>query len=213
MLVSFFSRAAAGLLLVIAAVGVPRDASSHPDLKVAGVSLLMTSGEAMSALREHGVAVQTTIKTSCLADYLAGHRSIVPISGSRDGHCVEMFQARYAGGSLLLFFTEDVPKRPGISVVTSIALNFPTDNSVAERLAADAGPPSRTDGNQPWTLALWCLGFRCTDADWEHPGMYRGPTLFVHRGAGLTLEDDGAGNRRNDAVNRILAAHNVRRVP
>ena len=186
--------------------------TSVPSLHVAGLALLMTSGEAVQALRKQKASVQTVIKSGCVSDYLAMHRSEVPMS-DRDGHCVESIQATYGGGSLLLHFTEDVPRRPGVSVLTTIALNYPTDDAVLSRVVADVGPPSLTDGKQPWTVAMWCFGFTCTDMDKTLENRYAGPVLLVHQGGGLTLNDTGDANRRQDQSDRLLESHGVRRVP
>jgi hypothetical protein len=181
-------------------------------LHLAGVSLMMTSGEAIQALRTQHVSVKALIKSACVSDYLAMHRSEVPMS-DRGGHCVESLQAVYPGGSLLLYFTKDMPRRPGVSVITIIALNYPTDHAAVGRMIADAGPPSLTDGQQPWTVAMWCFGFTCTDMNKTLKNRYAGPMLVVHQGAGLTLDDTGAGNHRQDEADRVLASHGVRRVP
>lgn len=181
-------------------------------LHIAGVSLMMTSGEALKALRTQHIPVKAFIKSACVSDYLAMHRSEVPMS-DRSGHCVESLQAEYAGGSLLLSFTEDMPRRPGVSVLTSIALNYPTHDAVVKRVVADAGLPSVTDGEQPWTIAMWCFGFACTDMNKTLGSRTAGPMLFVHQGAGLTLDDTSQANRRQDEADRVLAGRGVRRVP
>jgi len=206
------SFAVALAIITTMSPGVAAPVTVAAAIHVAGLSLLTTSDEAVEALRLRHLPIKALIKSGCVSDYLAMHRDEVPMS-DRDGHCVESIQAAYAGGSLLLFFTEDMPRRPRVSVLTTIALNYPTDDSVMSRVIADAGPPTLTDGERPWTIAMWCFGFACTNMDRALQDRFAGPMLLVHQGAGFTLEDAGAANRRQAAMDRILASHGVRRMP
>jgi hypothetical protein len=208
------ARCGIRLLWLLAALSLTAiaGASTSAPTHVAGLSLMMTSGEVVRTLRAQRVPVKALITSACVSDDLAMHRSEVPMSDDR-GHCVEGLHAAYAGGSLLLSFTEDVPRRPGVSVLTTIALADPRDDAAVQRVIAAAGPPSLTDGKRPWTIAMWCFGFTCTDMNETLADPHAGPWLLIHRGAGLTLADDGAANRRERAADRVLASHGVRRVP
>ena len=165
----------------------------------------MTPDQVRSALHARRVRGHTNTKP-CVQDYLAQHKRVVPISGP--GHCVQEIDAKYAGGWLLVFFTEDLPEHPGVSTVTTIALNYPTDSSAVEGVVRKAGAPSLTDGETPWTVAMWCFDLPCTDMNATLHEPNRGRTLLVDRAAGLTL-DLGAGRARDAAATRILRAHGV----
>ncbi|MGC8486130.1 MAG: hypothetical protein ACP5O6_10960 [Candidatus Baltobacteraceae bacterium] len=144
----------------------------------------------------------------CLADLLAEHRKVVTTMG-RGGHCVAEIDTSYAGGSLLLFFNEGLPHRPGISVLTSIALNYPTSPNAVSAVIHQAGSPTITDGKKPWVVAMWCFGFTCHDMNKVLRDPKRGPILLVHQGGGFTLEDGGAENRYESLLNAALAKHGI----
>jgi hypothetical protein len=173
---------------------------------IAGIRPGMTTGSVLALLKAQHIAA-TTIFEPCLSDYLAPHKSIVGISGP--SHCPESIQASFAGGTLLVFLTEDVPQRPGVAIVIEVALNFPSDEAM-NAIIHNAGPPTLTDGQAPWTLAMWCFGFVCHDMDRVLATNPPGQMLFIHRGAGLTLGDSHSGKIRSDYTNRVLAAHGVR---
>ena len=97
--------------------------------------------------------------------------------------------AHYAGGDLLLFFDEALPEHPGTSVLSTIALNYPTENGAISRIVNEAGPPNFTDGKKPWIVALWCFGFVCRDMDGALGNHDSGPVLLVHEDSGITLEE------------------------
>ncbi len=87
---------------------------------------------------------------------------------------------------------EDVPRRPGVSIVTSIALDYPKGPNWMADIVRDAGPPSLTNGKRPWTVALWCFGFKCSNMERTVRDYKSPPTLLVDRQSGFTLNDAGA---------------------
>lgn len=174
---------------------------------VATLRLGMAATQVLQALRRAGETAQIT-QQRCLADLLAQHQGVVYTNGP--GHCIRMISTRYAGGNLLLFFFEALPNRPGVSVLTSIALNYPTAPEAIAAVTNNLGAPTLTDGKTPWTVAMWCFGFACRDMDATLRDPKRGPMLLVHQGAGLTLEDGGAQTRYQRALDAALAQHGVR---
>jgi len=143
---------------------------------------------------------------------LAKHRSVVPLE-DRSGRCIEQISWRYAGGDLLVFFVEDVPKNPGVSIVSTIALNYPTDISAMDRIIRQAGQPSVTDGLTPWTVAMWCFGFTCSDMGRVLRDIDSPTTLLVHRGAGFTLENSHVAHEREREIEHDLTERGVRAEP
>lgn len=111
--------------------------------------------------------------------------------------------------SVVIFF-EALPAHPGASVLTSIALNYPTAPDAIGAVTGNLGAPTVTDGKVPWTVAMWCFGFSCRDMDATLRNPNRGPMLLVHQNAGLTLEDGGAQTRYQRELDAALAKHGVR---
>jgi hypothetical protein len=201
-----------GASLIVAGLLLTSHASmvrSGEVLGIAGVRPGMTAGSVLGVLKAQNIAAKTMFKP-CLSDYLALHKSIVGISGP--GHCAESVQASFVGGTLLVGLTEDVPMRPGVAVVVDVALNSPSDEGM-NSIIHNAGPPTLTDGQDPWTLAMWCFGFVCHDMNRVLATNPPGQTLFVHRGVGLTLTDIHSGQMRDAYINRVLLAHGVRLTP
>ncbi len=128
---------------------------------------------------------------------------------SGTGHCVQLISTKYGGGDLLIFLTEDLPRHPGTSIVSTIALNYPTDWRVVESVMREAGKPTVVDGSHPWVVAMWCFETRCTDMTQGVGNRSSGPALLVHRGAGLTLTDSRAAAMREDVLNHELETHHV----
>lgn len=118
-------------------------------------------------------------------------------------------QHELCGRQLVAVFYEDLPRRPGISVLTSIALNYPTAPDAVAAVINQAGSPTVTDGKKPWVVAMWCFGFACHDMNEVLRDPKRGPTLLVHQGAGFTLEDGGAQARYESVLNAALAKHGI----
>ena len=176
-------------------------ARSAPD--VAGIRLGMTSSAVLETLSSEHMSAKVLFQP-CLADYLAQHAKTVSIGGM--GHCPMQISAQYDGGTLLVFLTEDVPSRPGTAIVTEIALNYPTDDAATTALMKAAGAPSLTDGNRPWTVAMWCFDFVCRDMNRVMADSPAGRTLLVHRGAGFTLADIHAGQIRCQGRRRSARA-------
>jgi hypothetical protein len=195
----------AGLLLT----SRPSAANSGEVPAIAGVRPGMTADSVLRVLKAQHIAAETSFKP-CLSDYLALHKSIVGMNGP--GHCPDSVDASFAEGTLIVFLTEDVPRRPGVSIVTRVALNSPSDGMM-NNIIHNAGPPTLTDGRNPWTLAMWCFGFVCHDMNRVLATNPPGQTLFVHRGIGLTLSDDPSYHLRNAYINRVLTSHGVRLTP
>ena len=123
---------------------------------------------------------------------------------NRGGHCVEQISWRQFG--VLAFFTEDVPRRPGVSVVTIIGANDEKDTADVMR---EVGPPSLTDGRRPWIVALWCFGFTCRNMERTVENSKSPPTLLIHQGSGFTLNDAIARSEREDTIGRVVHAHGI----
>jgi hypothetical protein len=87
-------------------------ASAREAPAIAGVRLGMTSESVLAVLRAKQIAVRIMYQP-CLREYLAMHTKVVGFNGP-GGHCLQMIQAKYGGGTYLIFFTEDVPHRPGV---------------------------------------------------------------------------------------------------
>lgn len=170
---------------------------------VDGLRLGATSTEVLLVLHAQGQRPHI-FPRPCLRELLAEHKRIVS-TNSAPGRCVAQIFARYAKGDLLLFFDEALPKHPGISVLTSIALNYPTGADAISRVVNEAGPPNLTDGKNPWVVAMWCFGFVCRDMDSALRNRSSGPVLLVHKGSGLTLEE----TRYRHALDAALARYGV----
>ena len=187
-----------GVAFIILTAGLP---------VIAGLHLGMTADEVMSTLRAHGGDPDIAPKP-CLADLLA-QRSRTVTTIARYGSCVGSISERYAGGDLLLWFSEALPSRPGTSVLTEIALNYPSDQRVLSDVARRAGKPSLTDGSNPWTVAMWCYGFRCTDMDSVILDPHSGPFLSIHVGCCLVVTDTEARTKYGSALADALASRGV----
>lgn len=197
------------IMLIFAAMLVTPSVvrAAHRIPSVEGVTLGMTSQDVLKRLRERRIQA-TVIARPCLSEYLSAHRKAVPIE-DRSGHCIEHIAAQHAGGDLFIFFAEDVPRRPGVSTVMTLALNYPKDPKWLADIVHDVGPPSLTDGKRPWTVALWCFDFTCTNME-RTVGDYKSqPTLLVNRQSGFTLNDAGAINDREQTIRRELHAHGI----
>ncbi len=166
----------------------------------------MTSNAAIATLKSEGVAVTHTFFKQCFRDELA--RAAGRASPTGPGRCVQSVDARYAGGDLSIWFVEDLPKKPGSSVVTTIAVNAATDLAAFASILKRAGRPSLTDGKTPWFVAMWCFDFVCTDMNESLANPSSGPMLFVNRhdAPGLTLEDARIGTSRVPDFRRPLAS-------
>jgi hypothetical protein len=105
----------------------------------------------------------------------------------------------------LIWFVEGLPKQPGSSVATTISVNYPTDAAAVESLVQRAGPPSLTDGNDPWVIAMWCFDFVCTEMNHVLADPSSGATLLVHRYSGFTLQDARIKTSRVPDFRRPLA--------
>jgi hypothetical protein len=176
-------------------------ARTVPD--VAGVRLGRTSNAVIATLKSEGSAVTRTFFTPCLRDDLA--RAAGKASATGPGRCVQSLNARFAGGDLLIWFVEGLPKQPGSSVATTISVNYPTDAAAVESLVQRAGPPSLTDGNDPWVIAMWCFDFVCTEMNHVLADPSSGATLLVHRYSGFTLQDARIRTSRVPDFRRPLA--------
>jgi hypothetical protein len=163
----------------------------------------MTSQDVLQTLSASQQSPTVWMKSPCLSEYLAQHKKLVSLGGP--GSCVQAIKARYAGGDLLVFFTEDIPSRPGVSIATTIALNYPTDNSAVAAVTQAAGAPTLTDG----AVAMWCFDFPCKDMNRVLADPNSGQTLLVHRGAGLTLNDARMHTEREVAAHKVLEAQGV----
>jgi len=176
-------------------------ASSPPVID--GLRLGATSAEVLAELHAQGEKLRI-FPRPCLRELLAEHKKIVS-TNSAPGHCMAQIFARYAGGDLLLLFDEALPERPGTSVLTTIALNYPTENDAMSRVVKEAGPPNLTDGKKPWIVAMWCFGFVCRDMNSALGNRNSGPVLLVHKGSGLTLEE----TRYEHALYAALARYGI----
>lgn len=188
---------------MVVAPSVARAAATIPSVN--GIALGMTSQNVMHRLRDRGVRA-TVIARRCLADYLSAHRKVMSIE-DRSGHCVEQIWWRDSGEYQLVLF-EDLPRRPGVSIVTSISLNYPEDPKRITDVVRDAGLPSLTDGKRPWTAALWCFGFKCNDMVRTVNNQKSPPILLVRKG-GFTFDDARAATERKETIRRELHVHGV----
>lgn len=187
----------------------PVVASANGAPSVAGLRLGMTAEEVVHALGHAGISPSRVQKKACVNELLALHRSVVGME--EPGSCMQDIFAPYESGDLLVFFSEDLPARPGVAVVTTLSLNYVAEPAI-QAVMAQAGPPSVTDRSSDWIVAIWCFGFTCTSMDhWDKPTL--GPMLLVHRGSGLTLVDPKAQAQSSKAVSDILAAHGVTQRP
>lgn len=150
---------------------------------VMGLRPGMTGAQALAIMRAQRLEPRAWYRP-CLHDYLAQHRKVVSAGGP--GRCLQSLTARYAGGDIMVFLSEDLPSHPGRSRVEIVALNYVADSAMSE-VMRQAGAPTITDGKHPWTVAMWCFGFKCTSMDLSSRA---GAWLLVHRGSGLTLEDN-----------------------
>ena len=187
-----------GIAFIILTAGLP---------VIAGLHLGMTADDAMSTLRAHGGDPDIAPKP-CLVDLLA-QRSKVVSTIARYGSCVGSISVRYAGGDLLLWFDEALPAHPGTSVLTEIALNYPSDQRVLSDVARRAGKPSLTRGGNPWTVAMWCYGFTCTDMDNVILDPHSGPILSIHAGCCLVVTNAEARTQYGSALSDALASRGV----
>jgi len=178
--------------------------------RVDGVTIGMAAKDVVRRLKAERIHA-TVIARPCLSDYLSAHRRVLPIE-DRAGHCTAQISWRYAGGDLLAQFTEDVPRRPGVSITTDMALDYPKDPNWVTVILREAGPPSATDGKRPWSSALWCLGFVC---DMKHTMSDPNSSLWlsVDRCCGFNLDDAVAATRREAAIRKQLHAHGIVLVP
>lgn len=178
--------------------------------RVDGVTIGMAAKDVVRRLKAERIHA-TVIARPCLSDYLSAHRRVLPIE-DRAGHCTAQISWRYAGGDLLAQFTEDVPRRPGVSITTDMALDYPKDPNWVTVILREAGPPSATDGKRPWSSALWCLGFVC---DMKHTVSDPNSSLWlsVDRCCGFNLDDAVAATRREAAIRKQLHAHGIVLVP
>ena len=175
-------------------------ADARPTPTIEGLALGMTADEAEMVLRAQHIASRVTPRP-CLSDYLAMQRSTVPPAGP--GRCTQSMFAQTEAGSLLVFFNEALPDRPGVSVVTTIAVNSASDTMMAD-VAKQAGAPTLTDG----PVLIWCFDYACKSGDdWDEP--YAGRQLLEHQGSGLTLADPRAERLYEQSLGEQLKAHGV----
>ncbi len=201
-------KIAGALLVFVWELGLqPCCAFARTAPTVDGVHLGMTSKDVVQALTASKQPPRVRLKYPCLAEYIAQNRNAKSLKGP--GSCVQLLSARYAGGELLVFFTEDLPRRPGVSIVTTIAVNYPTDDAALAAVVQAAGPPTLTDGGAPWTVAMWCFDFSCQDMNHVLADPRSGQMLLVHRGSGLTLSDARTRSECEDAASKILEAQGV----
>lgn len=194
-------KRAALLLLALCALTGAGVAPHVP--AIAGLHLGMTGAQAVAVFREHHLKVHATYRP-CLNDYLAQHRKIVSLGGP--GRCLQTLMARYAGGDLLVSLSEDLPDHPGRTRVATLALNYVADSAISEVMHR-AGTPTLTDGKRPWTVAMWCFDFKCTNMDRTLNQRSAGAWLLVHRGAGVTLADNSLD--AGPVLAKMLAKHGV----
>jgi hypothetical protein len=190
-------------LLLLAGTSV---ASAPP---VDGLRLGMTSTDVLSVLRTQGQPPKRVTPRACLTDLLAMHEKVVSTE-DRHGKCVQEIWVRYAGGDLLLWFDEALPGKPGISVLDSIAVNYPTDMNVIAKVVQQAGPPTITDGMKPWVVAVWCFGFACSDMNKVIRDRNSGLTLTVHQGCCLGVNDSAMQSRFQNALYAALARNGIK---
>jgi hypothetical protein len=176
---------------------------------VDGLRLGMTSTEVLQVLQAQGERPKGLVSRACLADLLAMHEKVVSTQDRR-GKCVQEIWVRYAGGDLLLWFDEALPKRPGVSVLDDIALNYPKDINAIAKVVQQAGPPTLTDGQKPWIVAMWCYGFHCRDMDEVLRKRESGPMLSVHQGCCLGVTDIATKTHYEDVLYAALARHGIK---
>lgn len=207
-----FPKAPHSLILGSAALAAtaiflaPVTAWANTAPSVAGLRLGMTADEVIRSLGQAGIAPNRIQRKACVNELLALHRSVVGVE--EPGSCMQDIFAPYESGTLLVFFSEDLPKRPGVAVVTTLSVNDASD-ALMQDVMRQAGPPSVTDHGSDWVVAIWCFGFTCTSMDqWDKPDL--GPQLLVHRKSGLTLVDPMTETQSEKAVRQILTAHGVK---
>jgi hypothetical protein len=120
------------------------------------------------------------------------------------GHCVVRISWRDGVDQLAVSFVEDIPARRGVSVATSIDWNLGSPQEKRDYRFTKAilsfGHPTLTDGGNPWTIAMWCKDFRCTDMNGALQGQRSGIMLLVHRGSGLSLTNDRYAAERQAVI-------------
>jgi hypothetical protein len=195
---------AAWIVAGFALLGATASAAARPAPDVLGIRLGMTPAAVRAALRADGVARPTTIVQPCVAEYLAQHRRIV--TGSRSGRCVEQINALPGVGCCSFSSTKIC--RGITSVVTNVALDFPSDSALTA-LVRRVGPPTLTDGQRPWVVALWCFDFACNNLERTVEDPASGTTLLVHQGGGATLISARGRAAREVALQHELHAHGV----
>lgn len=193
-------RAALLLLALCALMGGAR--APHVPT-IAGLRLGMTGAQALAVFRNHHLKVHATYRP-CLNEYLAQHRKVVALEGR--GSCLQTLMARFAGGGVLVSLSEDLPDHPGRTRVATLALNYVSDSAISE-VMHQAGIPTLTDGKRPWTVAMWCFDFKCTNMDRTLNQRSAGVWLLVHRGSGVTLADNGLDSEQ--VLAKMLAKQGV----
>jgi len=177
---------------------------------IAGVHLGMISADVLRVLSTKGGLLRRSRKP-CLADYLAQHRKVVSMNGT--GNCLQSLETQFTGGgNLLVSFVEDLPRRPGVTIVNTISVNDPSERAV-DQLLKRTGRPTFTDGKRPWIIAEWCFYEPCKDKNLTVSDPEAGPVMLVHRGAGFTLSDKALTSKSFSVVNAMLAARGVKLEP
>jgi hypothetical protein len=109
-------------------------------------------------------------------------------------------------GTLMVWFNEALPSRPGVSVVTVISVNQAGEELIAS-VRRQVGTPAFTVG----PVSVWCFDSTCiADARSHYPMSYAGRELGIHEGSGVTLEDVSARQAFTEALWQQLTAHGVR---
>jgi hypothetical protein len=207
------SSAAAAALLALWLFGTGPVASLDSNhFSVGGIRIGMTTAEVVRALHELGYDAVTVTKSRCASELVALHARAVRLS-SPVGSCVASVRTAQNGDWILVGFEEDLPKNPGASVVTGVSMTFSPrtrNKSLVAMLPRELGPPSVTDGQHPWNVALWCGAFRCSSTNINYSDPNLGPLVVVGPGASASLTDNRYAEQRRSALYRVLAQHHIR---
>lgn len=189
-------------------------ATSVHDLQVAGVRIGMTSSAALTALRQNGIAARPLMR-QCVHDYVETAATHKPLEAA-PRHCVGGLIWTGNGMMLHVNLVEDMPARPGTTVVFEVSLNSigsnaTVDSVIARKALQGLGAPTLTEGKQPWTAAMWCSD-QCTSIERQTANTRSAPYLYVQRdsGGGLTLMAQGFEFARYSAARAKLYAHGIK---
>ncbi len=182
---------------------------SSAALTIEGIQIGMPAHEVLARLQRESGSI-TVDHRPCVADYvLAAQRDRALANAAKS--CTQSILMRQTGRAILIFFTEDLPKHPSVSVATIIAINlmgtYGLDDPVSLDIIHRFGRPTITDGKRPWIVADWCTS-RCTmNGSLSDPNATA--VLLLHRGSGLTLDDNAYITIRQSAIANALLLHHI----